>query len=176
MGYNLSETAFNKVKPILDELIDLNNGNIWKQSFKDNYKAARLIRQGFEYCTKNDVGERYAKLKQNIRIRVTNDYVLAERKFEALTPVQNNIEPVRFKSFEGLTTFNEALTTFLANKQLSELGFPDFTEFDKVPIMDKVCRENGYITHIEYDEAEGQPYALWIYKNAESGKEKEHTD
>jgi hypothetical protein len=74
MGYNLSDNAFQQVKPYLDELIDLEIGGIWKQSFQDNYKAARMLRQGFEYCIQNEekVGKRYAELKKNIRIRVTN--------------------------------------------------------------------------------------------------------
>lgn len=168
MGYNLSNNAYKQVKPILDELVDLEIGSIWKQSFQDNHKAARMIRQGFEYCIKNDVGERYAKLKQNIRIRVTNEYVLAERKFAALQPLISK-EIVREKTFSRLYTTNEVLTTFLANRQLTKLVFPDYNEFDSM--LGKVTESYNYYIFVP-----GPRQGIWIIKNAESRDEKEHSN
>jgi hypothetical protein len=68
------------------------------------------------------------------------------------------------------------MTTFLANKQLSELIFPDFTAYDTLDTMNKVCEQNGFKARIEYEEADGSPIALVIYKHGETRDEKEHTD
>jgi hypothetical protein len=179
MGYNLSDNAYQQVKSILDELIDLQIGNIWKQSFQDNYKAARLIRQGFEYCTQNPdkVGKRYAELKKNIRIRVTNDYVLAERKFSALAPIER-VESIREKVFEGMNTFNEVVTTVLANKHLSSMHFPDFKNEELVDDINKVCSRFGFeITFMDSEKSlTPKDIGLWVDKNAEPRNTEEHSN
>jgi hypothetical protein len=173
MGYNLSDNAFKQVKSILDELIDLEIGGIWKQSFQDNYKAARMIRQGFEYCiaNKDNVGERYANLKHNIRIRATNNYVLAERKFTALAPLQGVAE--RHKKFDGMSDFNGVMTTFLANRHLSSLHFPDFENDNDIDI-EKIAEAYGF--NVTYQKIRGNSYGLWIIKHGERGQEEEHTN
>jgi hypothetical protein len=172
VSYNLSPNAYNQVKDILNELLDLNIGDIWKQSFENNVKAARLIRQGFEYCkvNKEEVGERLASLKSKIRIKVTNEFVIAERKFTALTPV-NKLEGVRKMSFFDFITLNEVVTTFLKNQQLTAMGFPNakLTETE-LRQLNKVAEMSDYIAG--FDPAN----ELWIIKNAERGKKEEHTD
>lgn len=175
MPYNLSDNAFNQVKEILEELLELKAGDIWKQSFQDNHKAARMIRQGMQYCVINEdkVGKRFAQLKQNIRIRATNDYVLAERKFAALEPLTKVVE--RSKSFPGLSTFNQVVTAFLANKHLTELWFPDLQGIE-VNLLSKIADAHGFKVAVsDHNKAVGI-YKTHRVDNAEPRNEKEHTD
>lgn len=176
VSYNLSPNAYQQVKHILEELLDLEVGHVWKQTFENNVKAARLIRQGFEYCVvnKEEVGERLAELKSKIRIKVTNEYVIAERKFTALTPI-NKLEAVREKSFVDKTTFNEVLTTVLANLQLSKMSFPHFVGDENAKrLIDRVVKEHGYRVYIEDENSDVE--LLWVIKDGESGNKKEHSD
>ena len=125
MSYNLSDNAFKVVEPFLNEIVELKAGEVWMKRFADNKKAAHLIRQGIKYCEVNPekVGERFAELKNKIRISSDNEKVKAEFKFlELHMPIE--VVGELTKEFPGIVSLPKLLEAVILNPNYNVWKFP----------------------------------------------------